>query len=145
MPDSPGFRWFFLDQSVCHNVGLTRMVFDVTVVVVQEFNPAALMHVQLLLVKYVLETLVIGVNCATRTIKVMSPNLESKHHRLQFQIMGRLVSLINLQLRRGISNNFLALHQHTTETVDWGITVDYKVICTLRQRQDRRWIELLLQ
>ncbi|MFS7912838.1 hypothetical protein Hanom_Chr02g00134561 [Helianthus anomalus] len=57
------------------------MILDLAIIVVQQFNPAYLPHVKLLLVKYVLQTLMISEDCTSRTIQIMSPDLQRKYHR----------------------------------------------------------------
>src|ERR1044071_9959884 len=119
-------------QGVRHNVRLARMVFDSTVIIVQEFNPATLPHVEHLLVENMLKTLVIGIYFTLGTVQVMSPDFQRKDHRTKFQVMSSVVLLMNLELTRSISNNLPALHQHTTETTNRSVTVHNEVIRTLR-------------
>ncbi|MFS7936248.1 hypothetical protein Hanom_Chr05g00413281 [Helianthus anomalus] len=55
------------------------MVANPTIVIVQEFNPASLSHVQLLLIENVLETFVVCENHTFRAIEIVSPDFESKY------------------------------------------------------------------
>ncbi|MFS7992047.1 hypothetical protein Hanom_Chr12g01077691 [Helianthus anomalus] len=59
------------------------MVFDSAFIIVQELDPSSLTHVQFLLFKDMLETPVIGVNCALGTVQVVSSYLKCKNNSSQ--------------------------------------------------------------
>ena len=59
------------------------MVLDGALVIVQKFDPSSLPHVQILLLKDMLETPVIGVNRAPGTVQVVSPYLERENNSSQ--------------------------------------------------------------
>ncbi|MFS7936417.1 hypothetical protein Hanom_Chr05g00415321 [Helianthus anomalus] len=59
------------------------MVLDGAFIIVQEFDPSSLTHVQFLLLEDTLETPVIGVNSALGTVQVVSPYLKCKHNSSQ--------------------------------------------------------------
>ncbi|KAJ0879957.1 hypothetical protein HanRHA438_Chr10g0457461 [Helianthus annuus] len=79
-----------------------------------------------------LETPVIGVNGALGTVQVMSPYLKRKYHCSQLQVVCCVVPFMRLKLSRGVSNNFLALHQHATESMNRRIAVDHQVVSAFR-------------
>ena len=54
----------------------------------------------------ILETLVIGVDLATFTKKVMSPGLECVDYGCKFEVVNWVVLFVRAQLPRGISNHF---------------------------------------
>ncbi|GJT19885.1 hypothetical protein Tco_0878591 [Tanacetum coccineum] len=66
--------------------------------------------VLLLLIKDVLETLVVGVYDALCPVQAVSSDLKGKYNCTQFQIVGGVVLLVNLQLSRGICYHLTPLH-----------------------------------
>ncbi|MFS7996643.1 hypothetical protein Hanom_Chr12g01132261 [Helianthus anomalus] len=56
------------------------MILYLAVVIVQQLDPSSLPHIQLLLVEYMLEARVICEDRTFRTIKVVSPDLQSENH-----------------------------------------------------------------
>jgi hypothetical protein len=66
--DWKGLDSFFSAKGVGYDVGLPRVIRDVTIVIVEEFYPSPLTHVEFLLIKYMLETLVVGEDCAVGSI-----------------------------------------------------------------------------
>ena len=48
------------------------------------------------------------------TIKVVSPDLECKHHSCTVEVMSWIVLLTKLKLSRGISYYLTSVHQHKT-------------------------------
>ncbi|MFS7943951.1 hypothetical protein Hanom_Chr06g00506301 [Helianthus anomalus] len=59
------------------------MMLEGAFVVIQKFNPSPLTHVQILLLKNMLETPVIGVNRALGTVQVVSPYLKRENNSSQ--------------------------------------------------------------
>ena len=57
------------------------------------------------------------------------------HNCHQLEIMSGVVLLIRIQLARGISNNFLLLHQHCSKTLERGITKDLVRLGFIRRSQ----------
>src|ERR1044071_8534324 len=131
-PNATRFRRFLPAQGVCYNIRLAGMVLNSTIIVVQKFDPTTLPYVQVLFVENVLETLVIGVDGAFGTIQVMSPNFQREYHGTQLQVVSCVVLLVHFELTRSIRNHFLALHQHATESMNGSVTVNKKIIRTLR-------------
>ncbi|GKE98470.1 hypothetical protein Tco_0021821 [Tanacetum coccineum] len=74
------------------------MVTNFTVIVAERLYLATLTHVQLLLVKDIPKTLMVGIDDTLCSIQVVSPDLKCKHNRTQFQIMGGVVFLMDFQL-----------------------------------------------
>src|SRR6185369_12848570 len=66
-------------QSICYNIGLTRMIVNLQVIVLDQLQPSSLSHVQLTLREYILEALVISIDITLLPIQVMPPNLQSMH------------------------------------------------------------------
>ena len=66
---------FLSAEGVGYHVSLARMVFDGTVIIVEELNPATLSHVQLLMIVVVLKTLMVGIDGSFGTLQIMSSNL----------------------------------------------------------------------
>ncbi|KAJ0898004.1 hypothetical protein HanRHA438_Chr08g0351931 [Helianthus annuus] len=59
------------------------MILDGAFIVVQKFNPSSLTHIQILLLKNMLETPVTGVNRAPGTVQVVSPYLKRENNSSQ--------------------------------------------------------------
>jgi hypothetical protein len=70
----------FLAQDISNNICLARMIMYLQIVVLDQLQPLALMHVQLRLSKNVLETFMISIDVAHVTKQVMSPNLQSMNN-----------------------------------------------------------------
>jgi hypothetical protein len=93
----------------------------------------------------VLETLVISENVHFSSQKKMSPSQKSMHNCRQLEIMSGVVLLIRLQLARGISNNFLLLHQYCAKTLERGITKDLVRLGFIRRSQNWSSDQFLFQ
>ena len=50
------------NKSICYHVRLSRMIFNGTFIILEQFNPSPLSHVQFLLRKQILQTLMIRKN-----------------------------------------------------------------------------------
>lgn len=66
-------------ERISHHIDLAWMVFDINRVILQEFHPPPLPHVQILLREQILETLTIRKKVEVHTIKVVPLNLQSKN------------------------------------------------------------------
>ena len=75
----------------------------------------------------------------------MSPSQKSMHNCRQLEIMSGVVLLIGLQLARGISNNFLLLHQYCAKTLERGITKDLVRLGFIRRSQNWSSDQFLFQ
>ena len=84
-------------------------------IVLQEFHPPPLSHVQFLLIKQILKTLVIVEYPKLGTVEIVPLDLQGKHYGCQLHVMSRVVSLMHLKLPRSIRHHLLLLHQHTTK------------------------------
>ena len=67
------------------------------------------------------------------------------HNCRQLEVMSGVVLLIGLQLARGISHNFLLLHQYSTETLERGITKDLVRLGFIRRSQNWSSDQFLFQ
>ena len=63
----------FSTEGIRNNVGLSGMVMDPDVIILNEFHPMSLPQVQLLLSEDILQALVISIDLATMTHKIGSP------------------------------------------------------------------------
>ena len=75
----------------------------------------------------------------------MSPSQQGMHNCRQLEIMSGVVLLIRLQLARGISNNFLLLHQYRAKTLERGITKDLVRLGFTRRSQNWSSYQFLFQ
>ena len=66
----------------------------------------------------------------------MSPSQKSMHNCRQLEVMSGVVLLVGLQLARGISHNFILLHQHYTNTLNRGIAEDLERFGFIRRSQN---------
>ena len=67
-------------QSVGDYVSLAWMIVNLQVVVLDQFKPSTLPHVQIFLSKEVLQVLVVGVDITLVPDQVVSPNLQGVHN-----------------------------------------------------------------
>jgi hypothetical protein len=67
-------------QSIGYNVGLSWVIIDSNVIILNQLEPSALPQIQINLGKNVLETLVVTVNLTSMADEVISPYLESVNH-----------------------------------------------------------------
>ena len=75
----------------------------------------------------------------------MSPSQKSMHNCRQLKVVSGVVLLVGLQLARGISHNFLLLHQHSTETLKGSITENLVGLGLIRRSKDRSCDEFLFE
>jgi hypothetical protein len=71
-------------QGICKQIRLARMVVDLQVIVLDELQPTTLPKVEIFLGKYILQTLMVGIDLALGPYYIMSPNLECMHYGRQF-------------------------------------------------------------
>src|SRR3954462_14661090 len=100
----------FAAQGIGHYIGLARGVRNIHVEIGYCLEPSLLTKIQVWLSKKILQTLVVGVNRATITEEVMSPQLQRINHRCQFVIMCWIFIFMRTQLTGAISNHFALLH-----------------------------------
>nr|GEX60870.1 zinc finger, CCHC-type [Tanacetum cinerariifolium] len=77
---SSWFDSFFPTQRIRHHVRFTQMVTNFAVIVAKKLNPSSLAHIQLLLIKDVLETSMVSVDDTLRPIQVMSLDFKSENY-----------------------------------------------------------------
>jgi hypothetical protein len=65
-------------------IRLTRVIMNLQVIVLNEFQPSVLLQVEILLSEYVLQTLVIGLHLTLGSHNIVSPYLERMHYDCQF-------------------------------------------------------------
>src|ERR1041385_3467094 len=100
----------FATQGIGHHISFSRGVMNILVEIGYCLEPSLLAEIQIWLSKQVLQALVVGVDLATITDEVMSPQLQWINHRCQFEIMCWIVFFMSTQLTRAISNHFALLH-----------------------------------
>ncbi|MFS8002489.1 hypothetical protein Hanom_Chr13g01202661 [Helianthus anomalus] len=76
--DTLWFR-FLSAKCVSYNVGLSWVILDCTIIIVQKFYPATLSHIQILLVVNMLKAPVVGIKSAFSPLQVMPPDFECKY------------------------------------------------------------------
>ena len=62
----------------------------------------------------IFKALMVGKYLARRPVQVMPPRLQCEYYYNKFQVMGRIIQLVFLQLSGSIRHNSLMLHQHAT-------------------------------
>ena len=97
-------------QSVGDYVSLAWMIVNLQVVVLDQFKPSTLPHVQIFLSEEVLQVLVVGVDITLVPNQVVSPNLQGMHNGFLLKIMGRVTLFVLFQLAGCLSNDFPILH-----------------------------------
>src|ERR1044071_3715633 len=100
----------FAAQGIGHHISLARGIRNVHVEVGYCLEPSLLAKIQVWLSKQVLQALVVGVDLATITEEVMSPQLQCINHRCQFEIISWIFVFMRTQLTRAISNHAALLH-----------------------------------
>src|SRR4051812_19849991 len=100
----------FVAQGIGHHINLARGIRNIHVEVGYCLEPSLLTKIQVWLSKHVLQTLVVGVDLATITDEVMSPQLQCINYCCQFEIMCWIFVFVSTQLMGTISNHFALLH-----------------------------------
>src|SRR3954464_6032921 len=100
----------FAAQGIGHYISLARGIGDIHVEIGYCLEPSLLAEIQVRLSKQVLQALVVGVDLATITKEVMSPQLQCIDYSCQFEVMGWILVLVGTQLTRAIRNHFALLH-----------------------------------
>src|SRR3954466_2921647 len=100
----------FATQGIGHHISLARGIGDIHIEVGYCLEPSLLAEIQVRLSKQVLQALVVGVDLATITEKVMSPQLQCIDYSCQFEVMGWILVFVSTQLTKAIRNHFALLH-----------------------------------
>src|SRR3954471_1874773 len=100
----------FATQGIGHYISLSRCIGNIHVEVGYCLEPSLLAEIQIRLSKQVLQALVVGVDLATVTKEVMSPQLQGINYCCQFEVMGWILVFVSTQLTRAISNHAALLH-----------------------------------
>src|SRR3954469_14528292 len=100
----------FADQGIGHNISFARGVMNIHVEIGYCLEPSLLAEIQVWLSEQVLQALVVGVDLATITDEVVSPQLQCINYCCQFEIMGWIIIFVRTQLTRAISNHLALLH-----------------------------------
>src|ERR1041384_2098657 len=101
----------FAAQGIGHYISFARGIGNIHVEIGYCLEPSLLAEIQVWLSKQLLQALVVGVDLATITNEVMSPQLQCINYRCQLEIMCWIVFFMRTQLTRAISNHFSLLHQ----------------------------------
>ena len=117
---------WFAAEGISHYISFAQVIIYPEVVVLNQLEPSSLSKVQIGLSEYILETLVVGKYLALLSNQIVSPDLQSVHHRGQFQIMSRIVSFVLPQLARCIGHHFAILHEYTPKSSSGCVTVVIK-------------------
>ena len=75
----------------------------------------------------------------------MSPSQKSMPNCRQLEVISGVVLIVGLQLARGISHNFLPLHQHCAKTLERGIAKDLVRFGFIRRSQNWSSDQFLFQ
>jgi hypothetical protein len=75
-----GVAVLLLAQGVSYDVGLTGMVVDSEVIILNQLQPSSLPQIQICLSKDVLEAFVVTVYFTSMTGEIVPPYLKSVHH-----------------------------------------------------------------
>src|SRR3954463_337884 len=84
----------FAAQGIGHYISFARGIGNIHVEVGYCLEPSLLAEIQVWLSKQILQTLVVGVDLATITEKVMSPQLQCIDYCCQFEIMRWIVIFV---------------------------------------------------
>jgi hypothetical protein len=71
---------WFSTKSIGYYIGLSRVIVNFKIIILDQFNPSPLPHVQLLLRENILQALMVSVDLAAITHEVMPPCLQSKNY-----------------------------------------------------------------
>ena len=74
------------------------MIMDFQIIVLDQFKPSSLPHVNIGLSEDILETLVISINITMIPKKIVAPNLQSVDNSRKLEIMRWVILLVVLQL-----------------------------------------------
>src|ERR1043165_5573653 len=121
----------FTAQRISHNIGFTRMILHIQIIILNKFQPSSLPEVQLSLSENVLQTLMISEYVTAVPNKIMPPCLQRMNNRCQLQVMCGILLLMVLKLTRSISNN--PSTSHTTKFSTRCITINLEVLMYIRQ------------
>src|SRR3954464_8159274 len=99
-----------MDQGIGHHVSFARGVMNIHVEIGYCAEPSLLAEIQVWLSKQVLQTLVVGVDLATVTDEVVSPQLQCINYGCPFEIMHWIIIFVRMQLMRDIRNHAALLH-----------------------------------
>src|SRR3954463_15266340 len=100
----------FTAKGIDHHISLARGIGNIHVEVGYCLEPSLLAEIQVWRSKQILQTLVVGVDLATITDEVMSPQLQCINYCFQFKVMSWILIFVSTQLTRAISNHFALLH-----------------------------------
>src|SRR3954465_9593946 len=100
----------FAAQGIGHHISFARGIGNIHVEVGYCLEPSLLAEIQIRLSEQVLQALVVGVDLATITKEVMSPQLQGINYSCQFEVMGWIFVFVSTQLMRAISNHATLLH-----------------------------------
>ena len=97
-------------QSISHYISLAWGIRNTHIVICYSFHPSLLTEIQIWLSKQILQTLVICVNLATVSNKVLPPLFQCMNYCGKFKVMNWVVLFMRMQLTGCISNHSALLH-----------------------------------
>src|SRR3954463_12419371 len=100
----------FATQGISHYISFARGIRNIHVEVGYCLEPSLLAEIRVWLSKQILQTLVVGVDLATITDEVMSPQLQCINYYGQFKVMCWILIFVSTYLTRAIRNHFALLH-----------------------------------
>jgi hypothetical protein len=85
-------------QGIHNHIRLTRVIMNLEIIVLDQFKPSSLMHVQISLSKDVLQALVVSEDMNHIPKKIVPPHLQGMNNHSQFKIMHGIVFFMMTQL-----------------------------------------------
>ena len=112
------------------------MVVNPKVVILDEFNPSPLSHVQFPLGENILQTLMVRIDLSSLPHLLMPPNFEGKYYGGQLKVMSWVVFLMRSELSGQIRYHLPFLHQYTPESESGCVTINFKVFVDIWHDKD---------
>jgi hypothetical protein len=97
-------------KGICDYISLSRVIVHFQVIILDQFQPSSLSHVQIGLGEDVLQTLVVCKDIVVTTYEVVPPDLQGMDHCCKLQIMGRVVNFMRSESSVSIGNYSIGLH-----------------------------------
>jgi hypothetical protein len=87
---------------------------NLQIIILDQFKPSSLAHVQIHLGEYILQVVVVGEDMDHIPKTIMLPRLQSMDNGNELKIMGRIVLFMTSELLRRVRNHLAFLHENTT-------------------------------
>jgi hypothetical protein len=88
----------FVTQSIRNDICLTRMIRNLKIIVLDQFQPFSLPHVQIRLSEKVLQALVISEDMSHISKKIMPLGTQGMNYNDQLKIMSGIILFMRVQL-----------------------------------------------